>query len=71
MDSLNYLFYIKVIIQLLCFCLAFYSLDALNFEKFLRSGRVFKAQLLYFLIACSIAYLSSQFIISMILKLNF
>ena len=70
MINSRYLFYIKVLIQVVCFIGAFYSLQAYEFEKNLKQGRVFQAQLLYLMISCSLAYLTSQFIITMIYQLN-
>ncbi len=66
----TYYFYIKAAIHVACFCLAFYSLNALHFEKALRQGRVFQAQLLYILISFGLGYLSAQFIIALIYQLN-
>lgn len=70
MINSRYLFYIKVLIQVVCFIGAFYSLQAYEFEKIIKQGKVFQAQILYLMISCALAYLTSQFIITMIYQLN-
>ncbi|NLC96018.1 MAG: DUF1146 domain-containing protein [Erysipelotrichaceae bacterium] len=64
------LFYMKVLIQIICFIGAFYSLQAFNFEKSIKQGKVFQSQLLYIMLSSGLAYLVSQFIISMIYQLS-
>lgn len=70
MIDLRYIFYVKVAIRIVCFIAAFYCLQALEFEKLIKQGRVFQAQLLYIMFSCSLGYLTSEFIISMIFQLN-
>ena len=70
MIDLRYVFYVKVVIQIICFIGAFYCLQAFQFEKLIRQGKVFQSQILYLMLGCSLAYLTSQFIISMIYQLN-
>ena len=57
-------FIIKLIIYMVCFGISMYGLGALNYEKFLRSGKTMQAQVLFIIIAMSIAWLMSQFLIN-------
>ena len=59
-------FYIRVFIYFFCFIMSLYALNALDFNRFVKQGRIFQAQLLYFLIACALAYLSASFLMAMI-----
>ena len=38
---------VRVVVHLACFALALYAMQALNYEKLIRKGRVVQAQLLY------------------------
>lgn len=59
-------FYIRVIIYLLCFFLSMYGLMALDFSKFILKGKVRQTYVLYFVLACSLAYLFGNFLMSII-----
>ena len=59
-------FYIRVAIYFICFLLSLYSLNGLDFNRFLKQGKVVQGQLLYFIIACCLAYLTGSFLISII-----
>ena len=50
-------------VYLICFVASLYALSALDFNRFVRQGSVAKSQLLYILIAFSIAYLSGSLIL--------
>ena len=50
-------------VYLICFVASLYSLSALDFNRFVKQGSVAKSQLLYILIAFSIAYLSGSLIL--------
>ena len=59
-------FYLRVLIYFFCFLISLYGLQALDFSRFVKQGRVFQAQLLYFIISCSLAYLMGSFMMSVI-----
>lgn len=59
-------FYIKVIIYFVCFILAMFSLNAIDFNRFIKQGRILQTYVLYFILACSLAYLFGQFLMSVI-----
>lgn len=63
-------FYLRTCIYLLCFFMSFYALYALDFNRFMKQGRTAQAQLLYFLIACSLGYLSGSFLIALIWRFS-
>lgn len=63
-------FVFKILIYILGFVLSFYGLNALDFNKFIRQGRVRETWVLYFVLACSLAYLFGSFVISIIYKFN-
>ena len=63
-------FYIRVIIYFICFLLSFYALSALDFNRFLKQGKVVQGQILYFILACCLAYLMGNFFIAIIYFYN-
>ena len=63
-------FYLRVIIYFICFLLSFYALSALDFNRFLKQGRVVQGQILYFALACCMAYLMANFFIAIIYFYN-
>ena len=63
-------FYIRVLIYFICFIMSLVSLNALDFNRFLKQGKVLQGQLLYFVLACSLAYLMGNFMISIIYLYN-
>ena len=52
-----------IFVYLICFVASLYALSALDFNRFVKQGTVAKSQLLYILIAFSIAYLSGSLIL--------
>ena len=52
---------LSIISHLAFIALAWYALQALNFEKFLRANRVFQARLLYLLLAIVLGSIVSNF----------
>ena len=50
-------------IYLICFVASLYALSALDFNRFVKQGSVSKSQLIYIMIAFSIAYLSGSLIL--------
>ena len=61
-----YNFYIRLAIYFVCFLLSLYGLSAIDFEKIIRKGRVAQTQILYYLLAMGLAYLSGSFLMSLI-----
>ena len=59
-------FYKEVIVYLVCFIFALFGLSGLDFNKAIKQGKIAQAYILYFLLACAIAYLSGQFLMSII-----
>ena len=50
-------------IYLICFAASLYALSALDFNRFVKQGSVSKSQVLYIMIAFSLAYLSGSLIL--------
>ena len=63
-------FYLRVIIYLICFMLSLYGLSALDFSRFLKQGKVLPAQVLYYILACSLAYLLGNFLMAIIYRFS-
>ena len=63
-------FYIKVGIYLVSFVLSLFGLNALDFNRFVRQGRVTQAQLLYFILACALAYLLGNFVMAIMYRFS-
>ena len=63
-------FYIRVIIFFICFLLSFYALGALDFNRFIKQGKVVQGQILYFILASCMAYLMGNFFIALIYFYN-
>ncbi len=63
-------FIYKLLIYLLSFVLSLYGLSALDFNKLLKKGQVSQAWVLYFVAACSLAYLFGSFIIQIMYSFN-
>ena len=62
-------FWVRVSVHLVCFGLALYAMQALNYEKLLRKGHVMQAQVLYILCAMALALLAAQFLMNLVFKL--
>lgn len=63
-------FYYRVIIYLLCFILSIYSLNAIDFNRFLKQGKTIQGQLLYLILSCVLAYLFANFLMAIIYRFN-
>ncbi|MFV0550338.1 MAG: DUF1146 family protein [Anaerorhabdus sp.] len=61
-------FLIRVFVYLGCFVLSMYGLSSVNYEKFMRSGKVRQAQVLYLLVAMGIAKLAAEFLMNIAYK---
>ena len=59
-------FYIRVAVFFFSFLLSLYGLNALDFNRFIRQGKVMQEQVLYFILAASLSYLLGSFLMSMI-----
>ena len=57
-------FYFRVLIYLLSFTVSLYGLSALDFSRFIRQGRTAQAQVLYYVLACCLAYLLGSFLMA-------
>ena len=58
-------FYLKVGIYFFSFLLALLGMSALDFNRFVRQGKVMQAQVLYFVICSALAYLMGNFLMSL------
>ena len=63
-------FYIRTFIYLFCFILTLIGLSAFDYNRFIKSNKIVKAWILYFILAFSLAYLFGSFLISVIYYLN-
>ena len=63
-------FILKIVIYLLSFVLSLYGLSALDFNRFVKKGKIAQAQTLFILIAMIMAYLLGGFIMSAIYYFN-
>ncbi|MBQ6334267.1 MAG: DUF1146 domain-containing protein [Erysipelotrichaceae bacterium] len=59
-------FYLRVAIYFFCFLLALIGMNALDFNRFIKQGKVVQAQILYFVICCALAYLMGNFLMALI-----
>ncbi|RDI41606.1 DUF1146 family protein [Falsibacillus pallidus] len=58
---------ISIISQLVFMAVAFYALQALNFEKLIRANRVFQARLLYIVLTIALGTILSNFFLDYLL----
>ncbi|MBR4163975.1 MAG: DUF1146 domain-containing protein [Solobacterium sp.] len=61
-------FLVKAIVYLVMLCLSWYGMSAVNYESILKKNHVGQAQLLYFLLVMSLAYLSGSFLLALIYR---
>ena len=59
-------FYLRVTIYFFSFLLCLFGLNALDFNRFIRQGKVMQGQVLYFILAASLSYLLGSFLMAMI-----
>ena len=57
-------FFLKTGIYLLTFILSFYGLSAVDYNRFLKQGHTAQAQVLYWILVLSLAWLSGSFVLS-------
>ena len=53
---------LKGTVYILCFIMSMQAMQAMNYEKMLKPNHVRQAQVLYFLLVISLAYLSGSFV---------
>ena len=63
-------FWLKVVVYLFSFFISLYGLSALDFNRFLKKGKVAPGQILYFLIAFALSYLVANFLMNIIYYFN-
>ena len=56
---------LKTVLSLAVFALSLWALDALNFNKILKSNRVMQAQVLYLFMAMALTALVVQFLLGL------
>ena len=61
-------FYIRVAIYFCCFLMALFGMSGLDFNRFIRQGKVVQAQVLYFVICCVLSYLMGNFVMALIYR---
>ena len=59
-------FYLRVGIYFFCFLLTLFGMNALDFNRFVKQGKVLQAQILYFVLSCALAYLMGSFLMALI-----
>ena len=59
---------LNAFVFVVCFAAAWYGLSAINYEKLLKANHVKEAQILYFMIVASIAYLAGSFILAFVYR---
>ena len=59
-------FVLRVVIYFVCFLFSLYGLRALDFNRFIKQGKVAEANILYFIVALIMAYLLGSFLMSII-----
>ena len=63
-------FYLKVGIYFISFILSLFGLGALDFNRFLKQNKATQAQVLYFILACVLAYLFGNFVMAIIYRFH-
>ena len=56
---------VSITIRIVCFAISFWALDALDFQRFLKKGRVAKVQVLYWILAASLGWMLAEFILGL------
>lgn len=59
-----YRFYIRCAVYFVCFVFSLFGLSALDYNRFLKKGKVAQANILYILIAMIMAYLTGEFLMA-------
>lgn len=61
-------YFLDAFVYIVCFAAAWYGLSAINYEKFIKANHVKEAQILYFMIVASIAFLAGSFILAFVYR---
>ncbi len=56
-------FLLRASVYIMAFVVSYYALGCLNYEKLLKANHVAQAQILYFLLVMSLAYLIGSFVL--------
>ena len=56
-------YFIKVFIYILSICISMYALNCINFEKYLKKGKVTEFHVLYIILSLILGYLLASFIL--------
>lgn len=59
---------LRTILYLSCFCISFWALMGLDFERFIRKGRTKQAQMILLLAAMAMGYLVAQFLMGLLYR---
>ncbi len=59
-------FYLKLAVYLICFMVSLFALSGIDFNRFIRQGKIPQAQTLYVVVALIMAYLLGNFFMSII-----
>lgn len=63
-------FWLKVLVYLVCFVASLFGLNALDFNRFIKQGKVAQGIILYYLISFALAYLVGNFLMGIIYYFN-
>lgn len=58
-------FFVRLSVYLICFCLSFWALSNVQFQKFTNVNKPGKTQMLLLLLSMALAYLCGQFLLSL------
>jgi len=56
---------VQIILHMICFAVAFYSLNGIDLNRFIKQGRVLQAQLLLMILSMALGYLMAQFLLAL------
>ena len=62
-------FYIKAIVYVICLCISFYALSALDFERIIKKNHVSQARILYALLVMGLAHLVASFVLAFVYRI--
>lgn len=65
-----YSFWYKVAVYLMCFIGSLYGLSALDFNRFIKQGKIAQANILYMMLAMALAYLVGNLLLNIVFVLN-
>lgn len=65
-----YKFYLKVMIYLICFIFVLFGMSSIDFNRFIKKGKIAQGWILYFALAFALAYLTGSFLMGIIYYFN-